>query len=52
MYTNQETQTVMPRHQFINLNLNLTPRIDPPRKPAPNGLSREEIRKIVVDLIG
>jgi hypothetical protein len=52
MYTLETTQTTMPRHQFINLKSNTTPRINLPRKPAPIGLSREELRKIVVDLIG
>ena len=57
MYTLETTQTAMPQHQFFNLkstplNANLGPRINLPRKPAPIGLSREELRKIVVDLIG
>ncbi len=52
MYTTQTTQTAMPRHQFINLKSNSATRVNLPRKPAPIGLSREELRKIVVDLIG
>jgi hypothetical protein len=52
MYTTQMTQTTMPVHQFFNHKSNTTPRINLPRKPAPIGLSREELRKIVVDLIG
>jgi hypothetical protein len=53
MTQTQMTQTTMPRHQFINAIANSTLRsINLPRKPAPIGLSREELRKIVVDLIG
>jgi len=54
MYTTQMTQTTMPRHQFINAISTATLRTinNLPRKPAPIGLSREELRKIVVDLIG
>ncbi len=53
MYTNELTETPMPRHLFINALANTTPRrINLPRKPAPIGLSREDLRKIVVDLIG
>jgi hypothetical protein len=52
MYTLETTQTAMPSHRFINLKTNTTQRINLPRKPTPIGLSREELRKIVVDLIG
>jgi hypothetical protein len=53
MYTNQLTETAMPRHRLhLNFKSNSAPRINLPRKPAPIGLSREELRKIVVDLIG
>ena len=52
MYTLETTQTTMPMHQFFNLRTTTAPRINLPRKPAPIGLSREELRKIVVDLIG
>ncbi len=57
MYTLETTQTTMPRHQFFNLksnslNADLGPRINLPRKPAPIGLSREALRKIVVALLG
>jgi hypothetical protein len=57
MYTTETTLTAMPSHHFFNfksnpLNAGLGPRINLPRKPASIGLSREELRKIVVDLIG
>ncbi len=52
MYTLETTQTAMPAHRFFNLKPTTPPRINLPRKPAPIGLSREELRKIVVDLIG
>jgi len=43
----------MPRHLFTSSLSDPTPStISLPRKPAPIGLSREQLRKIVTDLIG
>ncbi len=53
MHTNELTHITMPRHHLANAISNPVPRdIDLTRKPVQTGLSREALRKIVVDLIG
>lgn len=53
MYTNELTATAMPRHRLhLNFKSTNTPRINLPRKPASTGLSREQLREIVAEVMG